>query len=523
MAASFEAADVGFIAPSRGIFFSGPFLRSDRYILHQATMTQLVATAYNVRVAFIGGGPSWIHWDRYDITAKVPPGTTLDAARVMQQNLLAERFKLVVHRGDVPVPAYLLTVTNGKPNLKPSTSAEEGSCKPHWPNYSASGPPQPVVVECRAVTMDALTKFLVDIGGAGYIGNATPVINDAELKGAYDFDIKFTPQFFLAQAGTEGVSLFQALEQLGLRLTLKTTPRPGIIIDSVNREPTPNAPDLAKVMPPLPPPQFEVSTIRPTDPSYKGGMIRINGDEVNIQGIPLKFLIKMAWDLNFRDDDSLVAPKGLDSDRIDIRAKVADSDLGTDKFGKTGTMNFDDMRPLLQSLLIDRFQIKYHMEDRLLDSYALVAADPKLTKADPTGKTGCGPALVDHGKDPRLTNVMLDSNQTCVNVTMEQFASQLHHIAADYFFYPVVDETGIKGSWDFTMFWSSAHLTQGPGPGAVPAPAATPDVATAASEPNGAISFFDAIKKQLGLKVVTQKHLEPVLVIDQISEKPTEN
>jgi len=48
----------------------------------------------------------------------------------MLQNLLAERFKLVVHPGDVPVPAYLLTVANGKPNLKPSTSEDGGSCKP---------------------------------------------------------------------------------------------------------------------------------------------------------------------------------------------------------------------------------------------------------------------------------------------------------------------------------------------------------------------------------------------------------
>jgi uncharacterized protein (TIGR03435 family) len=521
--AKFEAADVGFIAPSRGIFFSGPFLRSDRYILHQATMTQLVATAYNFRVAFVGGGPSWIHWDRYDIMAKVPPGTTLDAARIMQQNLLAERFKLVVHRGDVPVPAYLLTVANGKLNLKPSASAEEGSCKPHWPSYQASGPPQPTVVECRGVTMDSLVKFLIDIGGAGYVGNATPVINDAELKGAYDFDFTFTPQYFLAQAGIEGVSLFQALEQVGLKLTLKTTPQPGIIIDSVNREPTPNASDLANVMPPLPAPQFEVATIRPTDPNNKNGMGRFNPNDLSLQGMTLRALITMAWDLNFRDDGSLVAPKWLDSDRIDIRAKVADSDLGTNRSGKSGTMNFDDLRPMLRSLLIDRFQIKYHMEDRPIDSYALVAADPKLTKADPTAKTGCGPALVDHGNDPRTTNVMLDSNQTCVNVTMEQFASQVHHIAADYFFYPVKDETGLKGAFDFTIFWSSARLTQGPGPSAGPAPAAMPDAAQTASEPNGAISFFDAIRKQLGLKIVKEKRPEPVLVIDQIDEKPTEN
>jgi uncharacterized protein (TIGR03435 family) len=521
-AAKFEAADVGFIAPSRAIFFSGPFLRSDRYILHQATMAQLVTTAYNFKQgAFVGGGPSWTHWDRYDIMAKIPPGTTLDAARIMLQNLLAERFKLVVHPGDVPVPAYLLTVANAKSNLKTSTAAD-GSCQ-----FKPMSPPAPgsipsMELNCHSATMDSLVNTLADMRGGGYMDYGTPAIDDSGLKGGYDFDLKWTPQYVITQAGTDGVSLAQALEQqLGLKLTLKTTPRPGIIIDSVNREPTPNSPDLAKVMPPLPLPQFEVATIRPTDPNNKNGMGRVNANDLNLQGMPLKVLITIAWDLNFRDDGSLVGPKWLETDRFDIHGKVADSDLGTNKSGKSGTMNFDDLRPMLRSLLIDRFQIKYHMEQRPIDSYVLVAADPKLTPADPTEKTGCGGALANHGNDPRLANTMLDSNQSCWNVTMEQFAAQLHHIAADYFFYPVVNETGIKGSWDFTMFWSSARLTQGPGMG--PAPAATSDSAPTASEPNGAVSFFDAIRKQLGLKVVKEKRPEPVLVIDQISEQPTEN
>ncbi len=523
-AAKFEAADVGFTAPYRVPFFSGPFLRSDRYILHQATMTHLVATAYDVRVAFIGGGPSWIQWDRYDIAGKVPPGTTLESGRFMLQNLLAERFKLVVHPGDVPVPAYLLTVANGKPNLKPSTTAGEGSCKFKPPANPGPGSVPQIVLECRGATLDMLTGLLSDIRGGGYFGYSTPVFNDAGLKAAYDFDLKFTPQYFLAQQGAEGVSLFQALEQLGLRLTFKTTPRPGIVIESVNREPTPNVPGLAELMPPLPPPQFEVATIRPADPAQQGGR-RFAGNEINYQGVPLKFLITMAWDLNPLDSNTLIGPKGLDSDRFDIHAKVADSDLGINRTGRAGNMNTDDLRPLVRSLLIDRFRIKYHLEQRSIDSYVLVAVEPRLAKADPAEKTGCGPALADHGNEPRLTNAMLDSNQSCWNTTMEQFASQLHRIASDYFFYPVEDQTAIKGAWDFTLFWSSFHLTQGPGqgPGAGPAPASTPDAAPTASEPSGAISLFDAIRKQLGLKIVKVKRPEPVLVIDEISEKPTEN
>jgi uncharacterized protein (TIGR03435 family) len=117
--------------------------------------------------------------------------------------------------------------------------------------------------------------------------------------------------------------------------------------------------------------------------------------------------------------------------------------------------------------------------------------------------------------------VMLDSVQTCRNVTMDGFASQLHHIAPDYFFYPVKNGTGLEGAYDFTMSWSSARLAQGGGPN--PGSPPSTDTTASATEPSGAISFFDAIRKELGLKVVKEKLPEPVLVIDHIDEKPTQN
>ena len=523
----FEIADVHFTPPYRVPFYSGAFLSGDRYIIHQATMTHLVYTAYGLKQGgYVGGGPSWIHWDRYDIMAKVPPGTTLDTARIMLQNLLAERFKLVAHPADVQVPAYLLSATNGKPNLKPSTATEEGSCKPHYPNGPpAQGTVPSIGFECHAVSIETLANFIGDMASRDYVPYGTPVINATGLKGLYDINLNWTPKFFITQAGASGVTLFKALEALGLSLEFRTAPQPGIVIDSVNREPTPNAPDLPAVMPPLPPPQFEVATIKPSDPNKQQGFARFMGNEINVQGIPLKFLIQWAWDLDPRNDDTLVAPKWIDSDKLDIQAKVAASDIGNSTMGRTNSMNQDDLRPMLRNLLINRFQIKYHMEERPIDAYTLVAEHPKLATADPREYTGCGTNPGSDGKDPRVGNPVLDNIQTCVNVTMDQFAGQLHRIAPDYFFYPVVDDTGIKGTWDFTIVWSSARLAQvgGPGPGQGPAPAATPDGAPTASEPNGAISVFDAIRKQLGLKIVKQKHPESVLVIDQISEQPTEN
>lgn len=523
---SFEAADVHHTPPYRIPFYYGAVARGDRYILTQATMKHLIATAYNLdQPGAVGGGPPWVGWIRYDIIAKVPPGTTAAEARPMLQNLLAERFKLVVHPGEVPVPGYQLKLANGKPgqNLKPSTSGEEGTCKNNF-TPPAPGSIPTISIECHGVTIAKLASTLVDMRGGGYVDYNKPVVDDTGLKGTYDFDLKWTPSFFLPQVGGAGVSLYRALEQqLGIDLLLKTVPRPGIVIDSVNEDPTPNAPDLVEIMPPLPSPTFDVATIKPAQPGNRG-FFRITGDQMTVQGLPLKTLINIAWDLDFRNSDMLVAPKWIDSARFDIEGKSADKDMGVYSTGRSQQVYWEDYRRMLRALLIDRFNIKYHMEDRAIDAYTLEVADPKLAsvklvKADPAEHTGCDSRPGADGKDPRMENIVLNSLQSCFNTTMDEYAGELQSIAPDYFFFPVKDDTGLKGAFDFTMSWSSAELVQGTGVGPVPAAEGAP----AAGDPNGAVSFFDAIKKELGLKVIKEKRPEPVLVIDHIDEQPTEN
>ena len=89
----------------------------------------------------------------------------------------------------------------------------------------------------------------------------------------------------------------------------------------------PNAPDLVKTLPPLPPAQFEVATIKPSAPNEAMNG-RIAGDEVNLRGFPLKTLIYLVWDLDANDKEEIVgAPKWLDSAKIDVQAKVAASNL----------------------------------------------------------------------------------------------------------------------------------------------------------------------------------------------------
>ena len=74
----------------------------------------------------------------------------------------------------------------------------------------------------------------------------------------------------LATAGGNGISIYDAIDkQLGLKLGKQLSPIPVVIVDSLNETPTPNAPDLAKILPPLPPPEFEVSTIKPSRPDER--------------------------------------------------------------------------------------------------------------------------------------------------------------------------------------------------------------------------------------------------------------
>jgi uncharacterized protein (TIGR03435 family) len=85
----------------------------------------------------------------------------------------------------------------------------------------------------------------------------------------------------------------------------------------------------------------------------------------------------------------------------------------------------------------------------------------------------------------------------------------------------VNDETGLDGSFDFTFnFTPVGLLQQGQGGrGNDPAGGAP----SAASDPNGAMSLPEALDKQLGLKLETRKRPIPVLVIDHMEEKPTDN
>jgi uncharacterized protein (TIGR03435 family) len=509
---TFIIADVH-VSPHRAFPNGGfPIVRSGRYILRQTTMRDLVGLAYGVNPGLVREGPIWLETDRFDITAKLPPGATPDTEKLMLRALLVDRFKLAAHNDTRQMPMNTLTLGKDKVKMKQSDGSGDAGCK-----YVSPPQDQPqstattTELSCHNISMD---DFVQDLRNWTYDYKRGPMYNSTGLKGTWDFDLKWSNRAQLATAGADGITIYDAVDkQLGLKLGPQPAAVPVMIVDGVNETPTPNAPDLDKILPPLPPPEFEVSTIKPSKPDQRLNG-KFNGLELNFQGATLKFLIDFAWNLNPNDDEALAnAPKWLDSDHIDIDAK-----LGTDPDGKPPMVDDEDFRRLLRELLTDRFQIKMHTEDRPVDAYTLIAVNPKLRKADPTSHMRCGEDPGPDGIDPRIENPVLNRLVTCQNMTLAQMCDKFQEIASGYIYNPVLDKTGITGRWDFTLSFSSA----GVGGGSV---GATPpaDGTTTPPEPIGAVSFFDAVNKQLGLKLEKQKRPLPVLVIDQIEEKPTEN
>ena len=512
--AAFDIAEIQTSAHRTYQYMRGPTFSGDRYIIKDATMIDLISTAYDIQDEdSILGGPAWLETDRFDLMAKLPPETSPDAVKQMLQTLLAERFKLVVHHDSKPLQAYLLELGKGKPKLNASDGSQNTGCEGQQQNPQPAIPT--IVVSCHNMTTAAFADAVHDMAG-GYLTDG-PVVDTTGLQGAWDFDLKWTPRGALARAGDDGISIFNAVDQeLGLKLELKTSPQPVLVVDDVEEKPTPNAPDIAKFLPPLPPLQFEVAVINPSKPDEpeRG---RIDGGQLSVQGLSLKFLIDFAWDLNSNDSEMLVnAPKWLDSEKFDVLAKA---DIEPPANGKKGApqIDEDDLEAMLRALLIDRFQIKAHMEDRPITAYTLVADKPKLTKGDPNVRTRCKEGPGPDGKDPRLSNPVLNRLVTCQNMTMAEFADELQDLVPGYIFTPVKDGTGLEGGWDFTLWFSGA----GQLPGAQPPSGAAPN--GTASEPTGALSLFDAIQKELGLKLIKETRPAPVLVIDHIDEQPTPN
>jgi uncharacterized protein (TIGR03435 family) len=524
---TFEIADVH-VSPRSTTPLMRTSIRSGRYELHNAAMVDLIRTAYGIDADKVLGGPTWLEYDRFDVFAKIPAKVPPpDALKQMLQSLLADRFKLVVHKDSKPVAGFVLSSGKSKPKLKEADAAGETGCKRQPPPAPTPGVPTVPLTTytCRNMTMEAFAAALRGMA-PDYVGNA--VVDSTGLKGSWDFDIKWTSRFVfqLSAAGAgDAVSLPDAIDkQLGLKLEEQKIPTPVIVVDDVNEKPTDNSPDLARAFPPAPPLEFEVADIKPSNPNagFPQGVVLgvLPGGRANLPRFPLTLAITLAW--NISNDDIIGAPKWLTSTPFDIVAKLPEGAIP----GNGTVVPLQEIGPALQALLIDRFKMKFHFEDRPVNAYTLVAAKPKLKKADPVARTGCKTANAPAAAGTTGTPFgILSANRvvTCQNMTMAQFADQLQFLAGPYVHYPVLDGTALEGPWDFSFTYAAIPPAQLAGLRGAPPPGAVTENAVAASDPTGGTTLFDALEKQLGLKLEMQKRPYRQFVIDHMEDKPTDN
>jgi uncharacterized protein (TIGR03435 family) len=490
---------------------TAPMLRSGRYDVRAATLLDLIATAYGLGKDRIAGGPAWLDWNRFDIVAKTAPSATPAMIPAMLQALLRERFHLVTHADTKSFPGYALVPGAGQIKLKQATESDrDGACTPQ-PNEEAGGVPL-AVLSCRSVTMATAVTVLKARGG-GYLDG--DVVDATNLSGRWDFDLRWTPRLVLARAGADGISLTTALDrQLGLKLEPRALSAPVLVVDAVDETPTPNPSGVARDLPAPPPAEFDVADVKISAPDAPSSGRLQAGGRLDLQGMTMKTLIRLAWNLN---DDELLAggPKWLDTTKYSVVARSTSAIGGT-----AGNLQIaiDDLRLMLRALLAQRFALTTHVENRPVSAYTLVADKPKLTPADPSHRTNCREGAEPGARDPRTTNPALSRLVTCQNMTLRQFAEDLPRFAGGYIHVPIVDASGLDGAWDFTLSFSpngqaSANATS----------AAAPGSPLGAADPNGTLSLFDAVQRQLGLKLELRKRPMPVLVIDRVNEQPSDN
>lgn len=250
----------------------------------------------------------------------------------------------------------------------------------------------------------------------------------------------------------------------------------------------PKPPPPPKMMPADADPAFEVVTVKPSVPGRPGKAFQSTRTEVRSVNTSVADLMVFAYGVHPRQISG--GPGWVESDKYDLEGKP-----------EGGVPNNKQFRVMLQKLLADRFQLKFHHDKKELTVYALTVGKngPKLTKND---SGGASPALFFRGL----------GNLPARNATMEEFAGAMQSAVLDR---PVVDHTGLEGRFDFQLQWTpdeTQFLDLRP-PGAPPAPPPGTEVFP---------DLFSAIQQQLGLKLESAKAQIDVLVIDKI-ERPSEN
>jgi uncharacterized protein (TIGR03435 family) len=256
--------------------------------------------------------------------------------------------------------------------------------------------------------------------------------------------------------------------------------------------------------PATPPPGFEVAVIRPSAADAAGTNFMLSSSRFSVTNAPLTDLIQFAYDLK-TNQQVPKTPAWIASEKFDVDATIADADRDALK-KLPADQKLEQYRLRVRTLLADRFNFKASMQTRELPVYALV-----LAKGVP--KPALAPAPPDTLAQRTPTLGGFSSGQVKAGaVSMAVFADWLSG-RPDVDGRPVVDATGLKGSFDFTLGFARA------GEQPTPYDAANAHNNTAQ---DADVPLLTALEEQLGLKLEPRRAPVEVLVIDHV-EPPTPN
>jgi uncharacterized protein (TIGR03435 family) len=244
-------------------------------------------------------------------------------------------------------------------------------------------------------------------------------------------------------------------------------------------------------------PSFEVASIRPNPSSERGLTVRVANpsSRFGLESATARDIIEFAYNLQGRRLTG--GPKWIDSEKFDVDAQIADSEI-VDLRKLPPDQFLARLRLMVQSLLADRFALRLNHETKDLPVYALLVGK-EGSKLSPSAST-----------QPSMRNVG-DGHIVATAVPLSVLVEKLAGLPEldDRI---ILDRTGITGSVDIDFQWTPQILYA----------ADAGQNQSFASSDSSAPPLFEALEKQLGLKLEPTKGPVDILVIEHI-EEPTPN
>jgi bla regulator protein BlaR1 len=225
------------------------------------TLQELIKLAYGVQENQISGGPNWIASARFNVEAKLDSSVVAELKKLspeqqkserdqMFQTLLADQFKVALHRENKLLPAQVLVIAKNGPKIQP---AQPGDTYPNGIKGRDGLPAGPHKFDFGSdgVIVQALPMSFVANNLAMHLNQ--PVVDRTGLTGDYDFTLRFSPEgetaheengrkvttTSLPSLGAHNAALLNAIEeQLGLKLEPQTIPLPVLVIDRAEKPTT---------------------------------------------------------------------------------------------------------------------------------------------------------------------------------------------------------------------------------------------------------------------------------------------